>query len=222
MTPVVVSSVPPRTLESCSGRSPCSTPTTSAPSSIVIWGRAIDDGVDVPVVGVVVLAVDRVDLGAVAVDQGRGHVVLGGERVRGAEHRLGAAGDQGAGQVGGLGRHVQAAGQGDPVERPLLLEALADRSQHGHVPVCPFDPSLPVVREADVGDVVALLGGCQTSPFRRDEVGRIGAHATRAFGGGYRERMDDPMPVNAEVAVPLSEVEIRTSRSSGPEASTPT
>ena len=28
--------------------------------------------------------------------------------------------------------------------------------------------------------------------------------------------MDDPIPVNAEVAVPLSEVEIRTSRSSGP------
>jgi ribosome-associated protein len=34
--------------------------------------------------------------------------------------------------------------------------------------------------------------------------------------GGYRERMDDPIPVNAEVAVPLAEVEIRTSRSSGP------
>jgi ribosome-associated protein len=28
--------------------------------------------------------------------------------------------------------------------------------------------------------------------------------------------MDDPMPVNSEVSVPLSEVEIRTSRSSGP------
>jgi ribosome-associated protein len=28
--------------------------------------------------------------------------------------------------------------------------------------------------------------------------------------------MDDPMPVNAEAAVPLSEVEIRASRSSGP------
>jgi ribosome-associated protein len=28
--------------------------------------------------------------------------------------------------------------------------------------------------------------------------------------------MDDPMPVSAEVAVPLSEVELRTSRSSGP------
>ena len=28
--------------------------------------------------------------------------------------------------------------------------------------------------------------------------------------------MDDPIPVNAEVAIPLSEVEIRASRSSGP------
>jgi ribosome-associated protein len=28
--------------------------------------------------------------------------------------------------------------------------------------------------------------------------------------------MDDPMPLNAEVSLPLSEVEIRTSRSSGP------
>jgi ribosome-associated protein len=28
--------------------------------------------------------------------------------------------------------------------------------------------------------------------------------------------MDDPMPINAEVSVPLSEIEIRTSRSSGP------
>jgi ribosome-associated protein len=34
--------------------------------------------------------------------------------------------------------------------------------------------------------------------------------------GGYGARMDDPMRVNAEVAVPLSEVEIRASRSSGP------
>src|SRR3954452_23537193 len=28
--------------------------------------------------------------------------------------------------------------------------------------------------------------------------------------------MDDPMPVNAKVSVPLSEIELRTSRSSGP------
>jgi ribosome-associated protein len=28
--------------------------------------------------------------------------------------------------------------------------------------------------------------------------------------------MEDPMPINAEVSVPLSEIEIRTSRSSGP------
>ena len=38
ITPVVVSSVPPITSESWSVRSPCSTPITSAPSSIVIFG----------------------------------------------------------------------------------------------------------------------------------------------------------------------------------------
>ena len=34
--------------------------------------------------------------------------------------------------------------------------------------------------------------------------------------GVYRGVVDDPMPVKADVSVPLSEVEIRTSRSSGP------
>jgi len=34
--------------------------------------------------------------------------------------------------------------------------------------------------------------------------------------GGYLENVNDPIQVNADVAVPLSEVEIRTSRSSGP------
>ncbi len=39
MTPVVVSSVPPKISPSCSGRSLCSTDTMSQPSSIVICGR---------------------------------------------------------------------------------------------------------------------------------------------------------------------------------------
>ena len=34
--------------------------------------------------------------------------------------------------------------------------------------------------------------------------------------GGYLECVNDPIQVNADVAIPLSEVEIRTSRSSGP------
>jgi hypothetical protein len=39
ITPVVVSSVPPMMSPSWSVRLPCSTPITSAPSSIVICGR---------------------------------------------------------------------------------------------------------------------------------------------------------------------------------------
>jgi ribosome-associated protein len=34
--------------------------------------------------------------------------------------------------------------------------------------------------------------------------------------GRYRRRMDDPMAINEELALPLSEIELRTSRSSGP------
>ena len=58
---------------------------------MVTLGMPVDGGVDVAVVGVVVLAVDGVDIGVVAVDQGSGHIVLGGERVRGAERHLGAS-----------------------------------------------------------------------------------------------------------------------------------
>jgi len=35
-------------------------------------------------------------------------------------------------------------------------------------------------------------------------------------GRGYLGRVDDPMIINPEVAVPLAEIELRTSRSSGP------
>ena len=44
ITPVVVSSVPPSTSASCSERSPWRTPTTSAPSSMVICGVLVDRG----------------------------------------------------------------------------------------------------------------------------------------------------------------------------------
>jgi hypothetical protein len=51
------------------------------------------------------------------------------------------------------------------VSRLLALEPLADLAQHGHVAVGPLDPLLTEVGESDVGDVVALLGGCQSLPF---------------------------------------------------------
>ena len=201
---MVVSSVPPTQLGELLGALAVQDAHHVGP---VVHGHLrmpVDGRVDVAVVGVVVLAVDRVDLGAVAVDQGGGDVVLGGEGVRCAEHDLGASGDQRPGEVGRLGGHVQAAGHRDPVERPLLLEALADRLQHGHLPIRPLDPALPVVGQGDVGDVVALLGGCQISPFGRDEVGRIGARPRRSPCS--RAATVSPWtirsPVNAEVAVP--------------------
>ena len=110
------------------------------------------------VVGLVALAVDGVDLGAVAVDQRGGDVVLGGERVRRAERDVGAAGDQRADQIRGLGRDVQAQPELDAVERPLRFEALADRGQHGHVAVGPLDPRLTGVGQRQVGNVVVLRG----------------------------------------------------------------
>jgi ribosome-associated protein len=48
--------------------------------------------------------------------------------------------------------------------------------------------------------------------FRRDGEGYV--QASRP--GGYLGQVDDPMVVTAEVVVPLSEIELRTSRSSGP------
>ncbi len=112
---------------------------TSAPSSIVMLRVMVDRRGDVRVVGVVVLALDREDGHAVLGDERSGHVVLRRERVRGAEEDVGAAGLQRAREVRGLRRHVQAGGDAVAVERPLALEALADRGQHRHLPVGPLD-----------------------------------------------------------------------------------
>ena len=125
---------------------------------------AIDGSVDVPIVGVVVLAIDRVDLGVVAIHEGRGNVVLGGQGVRGAERHLGATGREGPDEIRGLGCDVQATRHDGPVERALTREPFADLGQHRHLPIRPLDASLPVVRQGDIGDVVALLSGCQINP----------------------------------------------------------
>ena len=87
----------------------------------------VDRGLDVRVVRVVVLALDREDRDVVLLDERGGDVVLRGERVRRAEDDVGAAGLQRARQVRRLGRHVQAGRDAVAVERLLALEALADR-----------------------------------------------------------------------------------------------
>ena len=177
MTPVVVSSMLPTTcLNAClrsaglsfaahsrtcactsSSRSRATkimAETRSAPSSMVTCGSCSRAG-DVLVVGVRVLAVDGEDGDAEVLDQAGGHVVLGAERVGGDQHEVGAAGLEGAGEVGGLGGDVQAGRHAQAVERLFLGEALADAGQHRHVAVGPEDALLAAGGELGVFDVVA-------------------------------------------------------------------
>ena len=149
----------------------------------------VDRGLDVPVVRVVVLALDREDADAVLLDQRGRDVVLGRERVRRAEHDVGAAGGQRAGEVRRLGRHVQACGDAVPGERLLALEALADRREHRHLPVCPRDPPHALGGERQILHVVALCRchrsslRCQVRLRRSSEGARASAAPTRPRPG---------------------------------------
>ena len=89
----------------------------------------VDRRLEVLVVRVVVLALDRERRDPVCVDERRGDVVLGRERVRGAEHDLGAARLERPHEVRGLGRDMEAGGDAVAGERLLALEALADRDR---------------------------------------------------------------------------------------------
>ncbi len=113
----------------------------------------VDRGADVAVVDVVRLAVNGVDGDPVLGDQRGRDLVLGRERVRRAQEDVGAPRLQGAGQVGGLGGHVQARRDAQARERALGREALADRSEDRHLPICPLHPHDAVGREAQVVDI---------------------------------------------------------------------
>ena len=147
MTPVVVSSVPRDDVAELVA--PVRVKDADHVGAVVHrqMRLVIDRRLDVLVVRVVVLALDRERRDLVAVDERRRDVVLRGERVRRAQHHVGAAGLQGAGQVRGLGRHVQAGGDAVAGERLLALEALADRGQHRHVAVGPLDAAHALVGE---------------------------------------------------------------------------
>ncbi len=75
------------------------------------------------VIGLVVLPLDA-EHGETVLNQGSGHIVLGAERVGGAEHQVCPACLQCEGQVGGLGGDMQAARDADALEGLLLGEAL--------------------------------------------------------------------------------------------------
>ena len=168
MTPVVVSSVPPMMSAAMSGRSPWS---DADDVGAVVHGDVrpvVDAGVDVRVVRLVVLALDGVDAHAVLLHERRGHVVLRAQRIAGAQHHVGAAGDQRAHEVGGLGGDVQAGADAHALERLLLLEALADGAQDRHVHVGPLDAQHALGGEIDVFDVVVVA---QTEPHSLSDRG---------------------------------------------------
>jgi hypothetical protein len=70
--------------------------------------------------------------GAQLVVDGGGDVVLGGQRVGGAQRQLGAAGVQRAAEVGGLGGDVQAGRDAHPRKRAGPGQLGGDRGQHRH------------------------------------------------------------------------------------------
>ena len=116
----------------------------------------IDGRLDVRVVRVVVLALDREDRDVEVLDERGRDVVLRRERIRGAQNDIRAAGLQRPHEVRGLGRHVQAGRDAVAAQGLLLLEPVADRSEHRHLPVGPLDPSLALGCEGKVFHVVPL------------------------------------------------------------------
>ena len=117
----------------------------------------LETGPDVPVVARVVLALDGEGLDAVDGHERRRHVVLGGQRVGGAQAHLGAARHQGAHEVGGLAGDVQAGGQALAGQGLLPSETLADRGQHRHVAVGPGDAARTGLGQLQIQDV----SGCR-------------------------------------------------------------
>ena len=128
---------------------------------------------DVRVVGVAVLALDRVRWYPVVRHQGGRHVVLGRERVRRAEDRIGSALGQGPHQVGRLGGDVQAGADAPALERALGGESLADPGKHRHLAIGPFDLEPSGIGQADVGDVVLHFGSRCHGIRIASRIGRI-------------------------------------------------
>jgi hypothetical protein len=114
----------------------------------------VHDGVDVLVVRVVVLVLDGEGRDPVLGHERGRHVVLGGERVGGAERDLGTTGGERPHEVRGLGRHVQARADTDAVQRLLGLEALPDGGQHRHLAIRPLDAAPALCGQAQIADVV--------------------------------------------------------------------
>ena len=114
----------------------------------------VERGLDVLVVGRVVLALDRVDRHLVVRNEGCGHVVLRRQRVGRGQHHVGAAGLQHAHQIGGLRGDMETGRHANALQRLLLREALLDQIQHRHFTRGPLHAVPALLGQTDVFDVV--------------------------------------------------------------------
>ena len=141
------------------------------------YDRAVlDAAFDVRVVRVAVFALDGEHRDVVVLGERRRNVVLGGQRVAGAQNDVGAASLERSHQVGRFGRNVQACRHLLPGQRFFLAEPLADLRQNRHVPIRPLDSPFPLVSQTKVLHVEfhrllrsrfvfpASVLGCTTAP----------------------------------------------------------
>ena len=116
----------------------------------------VDSRLDVRVVRLVVLALDREDRNVEIVHQRSGDIVLRGEWVGRTEHDVRPAGLERAHEVRGLGRHVQARRDAASLKRLFTLEPLADRREDRHLPVGPHDPAHTLGSKGQILHVVSF------------------------------------------------------------------
>ncbi len=121
-------------------------------------GMALEYGAHVGVVGVTILAVDRVTRNAVFLDQRGCDIILRRERIGCACGHVRAARLERAQQVAGFGGDVQAGAHLEAFERQVLGEALADFPQHRHLQVGPFDARRAAFGEAEIRDIIFAAG----------------------------------------------------------------
>ena len=110
-------------------------------------------GVQMLVVGLIVLTPDGVGRNPLTDNQGGGRIVLGRERVRGAQHDARPAGLEGPHQIGGFGSDVQAGRHAQALERFGAGKLLAHLAQHRHVLVGPVYAFLARSGQAEIFDI---------------------------------------------------------------------
>ncbi len=113
----------------------------------------IENRVEMPVITVGIFFAYRKDRDPIGYQRGR-HVVLGRQRVRGAQRHLSSSGPQSAHQVGGFRRDMHTSPEPDTGERLALLIAAAKRSEYRHTPRRPSNALLSSFRKGRVGNVV--------------------------------------------------------------------